>query len=84
MDKELVEKVVNYYHYLWSRQGDMDKEENCLEELPLTLRREVSFHVHREHINAVPFLSDLEEPVKDLLGLSLKSRIFMPTDGELY
>lgn len=82
MDKHLIEKVVDYYHYLWSRQGDMDEEESCLDELPLTLRKEVSSHINRNHINAVPFLHGLEDSMKDALGLSLKSRIFVPLDSK--
>jgi hypothetical protein len=82
MDRRLIEKVVNYYHYLWSRQGDMDEEESCLDELPLTLRKEVSAHINRNHINAAPFLNGLENSMKDALGLSLKSRIFVPMDSK--
>ena len=81
IDKQLIEKVVNYYYYVWSRQGDMDEEESYLNELPLTLRKEVSAHLNRVHINAVPFFNVLEDSMKDALGLALKSRIFMPNDN---
>jgi len=82
MDKDLIDKVVNYYEYLFSSKGTLD-EESVLNELPLPLRQEVSMHVNRVHIDAVPFLSGCDNAVKELLCLSLRVRVFMPMDSEL-
>jgi hypothetical protein len=81
MEKDLIEKVVNFYDYLWSRQGALD-EEAVLNELPPSLRQEVAFCINRVHIEAVPFLRTCDDSFKDLLGLSLRNRIFMPMDSK--
>jgi len=81
MSKDLIEKVVNYYDYLWSRQGALNEEE-VLNELPPSLRQEVAIHINRVHIDAVPFLRNCDDSFKDLLGLSLRIRIFMRTDSK--
>jgi hypothetical protein len=59
LDDDLIEKVVNYYDYLWSRQGALD-EEIILNELPPSLRQEVSVHINRYIIDSVPFFCNCE------------------------
>lgn len=81
LDDDLIEKVVNYYDYLWSRQGALD-EEIILNELPPSLRQEVSIHINRYIIDSVPFFCDCENSFKNLIGLSLRIRVYMPMESK--
>jgi voltage-gated potassium channel len=79
VDKDLVDKVMNFYDYLWSRQGTID-EETIMNELPGSLRQRVAMFVNSIHIEAVPFLSLSDDSTKELLLSLLKPRVFMPND----
>lgn len=71
---------MNYYDYLWSRQGAID-EMSVLNELPIPLRQEVLKHVNIAHIDALPFLQDSDTTMKNLLSSVMKPRVFMPNNA---
>ena len=79
MDREVINRVTSYYDYLWSRQDAID-EESIMDEFPWPLRQQVSIHLHRIQIDAVPFFENCEDSVKQLIVSILKPRIFMPMD----
>jgi len=80
MDDILIERVMNYYDYVWSRQGAID-EESILNELPGPLRQNVAIFVNQVHIDAAPFFTVCDDAIKELLVAILKPRVFMPLDS---
>lgn len=79
LQPSLVDKVQHYYDYLFSRQGGVD-EEATVDELPDPLRQKVALHVNGTSIDAVPFFSLCDEPLKQLIVSVLRPRVFLPGD----
>lgn len=80
MDRAILNEVVSYYDYLWSRQNAID-EESILDELPWPLRQQVGVFLHHSQIESVPFFATCEAAVKELIVSILKPRVFMPLDN---
>lgn len=76
--KPIIDRVVSYYEYLWSRQGSIDEEE-IMNELPLPLRQSVAIHVNQCHISSYLF-NYCDDSTRVAIALNLKPKIFLPTD----
>jgi CRP-like cAMP-binding protein len=76
--KELIDRVVNYYEYLWSRQGSIDEEE-IMNELPLPLRQSVAIYINKTNMSSALF-QFCDDSLKEFIASALKPRIFLPSD----
>jgi CRP-like cAMP-binding protein len=76
--KELIDRVVSYHEYLWSRQGSIDEDE-IMNELPLPLRQSVAIYINKKNIISSPF-QYCDDSLKESIALAMKPRIFLPTD----
>jgi len=79
IDRGSVNRVMSYYDYLWSRQNAID-EDSIMNEFPWPLRQQVCIHLHSSRINGVPFFSNCDDNVRELIVSILKPSIFMPMD----
>ena len=79
MDNILIDKVMRYYDYLWSRQGGID-ERTIIKELPGTLQHGVAMHVKGEVIN-IPYFSSCDDATKERLVSLFKPRVFLPSES---
>lgn len=80
--KELIDRVVNYCEYLWSRQGSIDEEE-IMNELPLPLRQSVAIYINKTNMSSSLF-QYCDDSLKESIALALKPRIFLPSDTIIY
>ncbi|MFP4508822.1 MAG: ion transporter [Spirochaetaceae bacterium] len=76
---ELQSRVNDYYEYLWnSRRGH--EEANILEELPLSLKTQIAYHINSEIIEKVPIFQGAgEQLIRDMI-LKLQPTVFLPND----
>lgn len=76
---ELQRRVNDYYEYLWnSRRGH--EEANILDELPLSLRTKIAYHINSEIIEKVPIFQGAgEQLIRDVI-LNLQATVFLPDD----
>eukprot|EP00814_Leptocylindrus_danicus_P018467 CAMPEP_0116042656 /NCGR_PEP_ID=MMETSP0321-20121206/25832_1 /TAXON_ID=163516 /ORGANISM="Leptocylindrus danicus var. danicus, Strain B650" /LENGTH=1504 /DNA_ID=CAMNT_0003523199 /DNA_START=812 /DNA_END=5322 /DNA_ORIENTATION=+ len=79
MDKVLVDKVIRYYDYIWSRQGGVE-EQAIMDELPGPLRQRVAMFVNGKDIEAIPFFTPCDEAVKEHILSMLVPKVFLPND----
>lgn len=77
---DLQKRIHDYYDYLWeSRRGY--EESKLLEDLPQSLKTQVSFFLNRDIIEKVPlFKSATREFIRDII-LNLKPVIYTPGDA---
>ena len=76
---ELKSKILDYYDYVWESRLGYD-ESDVLDNLPISLRREVSLHINRDIIEKVPlFRGASSEFFRDIV-LSLRLVVFLPGD----
>ena len=76
----LVQRVLRFYDYLWSRQGGINEEE-VMENLPGPLRQRVTMHVNGSVLDSVPFFNSFcDDTAKKLIVSVLKPRAFLPSD----
>jgi voltage-gated potassium channel len=75
----LQRRVYDYYTYLWENRLGYD-ESNVLDELPLSLRTEVSLVLRRDFIARVPFLQGASHDLVRDLALELRPVVYTPGD----
>lgn len=56
LDRELKDRITEYYETLWSRRKAMDSSALVMEDLPLELRADVADAIHKRLINMNPLL----------------------------
>jgi len=78
-DQELVDKILRYYDYLWSRQRGVDEVE-IMNELPGPLQQRVAMCVNGEALQSIPFFAGCDEGMQQYLVSMLKPRVFLPND----
>jgi len=76
---ELQGRVNDYYEYLWnSRRGH--EESTILDELPLSLRTQIAYHINSEIIEKVPIFQGAgDQLIRDVI-LNLQATVFLPDD----
>ena len=75
----LVEKVNDYYRYLWeNRMGH--PQEDSLSDLPASLHTEVALFLNRRILEKVPLFRDAGETFLRDVVLLLKPRVYLPGD----
>jgi voltage-gated potassium channel len=76
---ELRTRIADYYRYLWLNRLDQDESE-ILDRLPQSLRMEVSLHMKRDLLQAVPLFADASEEFLRDVALELQPLLFLPAD----
>ncbi|GMH89258.1 hypothetical protein TrVE_jg3161 [Triparma verrucosa] len=77
--QSLMDKVLRYYDYLWSRQGGVDEVE-IMSELPGPLQQRVAMCVNGVALNSIPFFESCDEGMQQYLVSMLNPRVFLPHD----
>ena len=79
--KDLENRVIKWFDYLWSNKQSMD-EESVLGMLPDKLKAEIAIHVHLDTLKKVRIFQDTEKGllVDLVLKLKLQVRIFFSTN----
>jgi len=78
--RELKEKILSYYNYLWTKLGGTDTKEQELSDLPGSLRDELSKCIKGPILAQVPFLEHSNPEVMKSIRAKLKPSIFLPGD----
>jgi voltage-gated potassium channel len=76
---ELRARIAEYYRYLWLNRLDQD-ESQVLDRLPPSLRMEVSLHMKRDLLQAVPLFAGANEEFLREVALNLQPVSFLPGD----
>lgn len=77
--KDLQEKVLSYYHYLWDKKRSV-AEESPISDLPPSLSLEVMLYLNRDMLMRVDLFKNAEENfVREAIQL-LKPLIYLPED----
>ena len=79
LNQSLIDRVLRYYNYVWSRQGGVE-EQSIMEELPAPLRQKVASFVNGSDIESIPFFSPCDDSVKGQLLSKLVPKVFLPDD----
>jgi len=74
---ELNDRVRKYYEYVWSRHRGLSHN-TLLQDLPLSLRYEVTHHLAKELLERVPLFRLSSDTLKHALLLSLEPQIIAP------
>jgi len=77
--KDLENRVIKWFDYLWSNKQSMD-EETTLGLLPDKLKAEIAIHVHLDTLKKVRIFQDCEKGLLVDLVLKLKLQVFSPGD----
>ncbi|GAU98447.1 hypothetical protein RvY_09593-2 [Ramazzottius varieornatus] len=77
--KELENRVIKWFDYLWSNKQSLD-EESVLSTLPDKLKAEIAMHVHLDTLKRVSIFQDVEPGLLVELVLKLKLQVFSPGD----
>jgi len=77
--QQLMDKVLRYYDYLWSRQGGVDEVE-IMSELPGPLQQRVAMCVNGVALNTISFFENCDEGMQQYLVSVLNPRVFLPQD----
>ncbi|XP_055339622.1 cyclic nucleotide-gated cation channel alpha-3-like [Paramacrobiotus metropolitanus] len=77
--KELENRVIKWFDYLWSNKQSLD-EESVLSSLPDKLKAEIAMHVHLDTLKRVSIFQDVEPGLLVELVLKLKLQVFSPGD----
>ena len=72
--KDLENRVIKWFDYLWSNKQSMD-EESVLGMLPDKLKAEIAIHVHLETLKKVRIFQDTEKGLLVDLVLKLKLQV---------
>lgn len=76
---DLQTRVRSYYDYLWESRLGYD-ESSVVEDLPPSLKIEISMHLNRDIIEKVPlFKGATDEFIRDIVSV-LKAHVFTPGD----
>jgi len=77
--KKLKQKVQNYYQYVWHNRMALSEHE-LLSNLPISLKTEISLHMHRSLIEQVPFFRNIgKDFISDIIS-QFQTRVFLPGD----
>ncbi|XP_013787594.1 cyclic nucleotide-gated cation channel alpha-3-like [Limulus polyphemus] len=77
--KELEDKVIKWFDYLWTNKQTTD-EEAVTSMLPDKLEAEIALHVHLDTLKRVRIFQDCEAGLMAQLVLKLKLQVFSPGD----
>jgi voltage-gated potassium channel len=72
-------RIAEYYRYLWLNRLDQDESE-VLDRLPPSLRAEVSLHMKRDLVQAVPLFAGASDEFLRDVALDLEPLSFLPGD----
>ena len=81
--KDLENRVIKWFDYLWSNKQSMD-EESVLGMLPDKLKAEIAIHVHLDTLKKVRIFQDTEKGLLVDLVLKLKLQVRTLFLFELY
>ncbi|HOP30370.1 MAG TPA: cyclic nucleotide-binding domain-containing protein [Spirochaetota bacterium] len=77
--KELQDKILSYYHYIWDKKKNVS-DENPLSDLPLSLSLEIMLYLNRDMLMKVDFFKNAEDLfVREAIQM-LKPLIYLPED----
>ena len=76
---DLRDRIADHYRYLWLHRLDQDEAE-VLEGLPTSLRTEVSLHMKRDLLQAVPLFAGASDDFLRDVALDLEPMVFLPGD----
>ncbi|KAM3867381.1 cyclic nucleotide-gated cation channel-like [Diretmus argenteus] len=79
VSKELEQRVIRWFDYLWTNQKAVDEQE-VLKSLPNKLRAEIAINVHLETLKKVHIFQDCEAGLLVELVLKLRPQVFSPGD----
>ncbi|XP_070554095.1 cyclic nucleotide-gated channel alpha-3-like [Ptychodera flava] len=79
VSKDLEERVIKWFDYLWSNKKTLD-EEGILKTLPDKLRAEIAIHVHLDTLKRVTIFKDCDPGLLVELVLKLRPQVFSPGD----
>ncbi|XP_077863386.1 cyclic nucleotide-gated channel alpha-3-like [Saccoglossus kowalevskii] len=79
VSKDLEQRVIKWFDYLWSNQKTLD-EEVILKTLPDKLRAEIAIHVHLDTLKRVTIFKDCDPGLLVELVLKLRPQVFSPGD----
>ncbi|XP_076362810.1 cyclic nucleotide-gated channel alpha-3-like [Tachypleus tridentatus] len=77
--KELEDKVIKWFDYLWTNKQTADQEA-VTSMLPDKLEAEIALHVHLDTLKRVRIFQDCEAGLMAQLVLKLKLQVFSPED----
>jgi len=77
--KDLQEKILSYYHYLWDKKKNVT-DENPLSDLPISLSLEIMLYLNRDMLMKVDLFKNSQELfVREAIQM-LKPLIYLPED----
>jgi voltage-gated potassium channel len=77
--KDMQEKVLSYYHYLWDKKKNVS-DDNPLSDLPVSISLEIMLYLNRDMLMKVDLFKDAEELfVREAIQM-LKPLIYLPND----
>lgn len=79
VSKELEERVIKWFDYLWTNKQSLNEEE-VLSALPDKLKAEMAIHVHLDTLKRVSIFQDCEPGLLVELVLKLRLQVFSPGD----
>uniref|UniRef100_A0A665V4V6 Cyclic nucleotide gated channel subunit alpha 1a n=1 Tax=Echeneis naucrates TaxID=173247 RepID=A0A665V4V6_ECHNA len=79
VSKELEERVIKWFDYLWNN-GKAQDEREVLRYLPDKLKAEIAIQVHMETLKKVRIFADCEAGLLIELVLKLRPQVFSPGD----
>ncbi|MCB1191555.1 MAG: cyclic nucleotide-binding domain-containing protein [Leptospiraceae bacterium] len=77
--KDLQEKILKYYEYLWQNRRGYD-ESSVLSELPSSIQMKVALFLNKDIFEKIPIFSGANEMIINELALNLKPVIYTPGD----
>lgn len=79
VSKELENRVIKWFDYLWSNKQSLD-EQSVTSILPDKLKAEIAIHVHLQTLRRVKLFQDCEPGLLVQLVLKLRLQVFSPGD----
>lgn len=81
--KQLIDKVKNYYDYMWGAQAGMEQK-SLFNTLPKTLKLELLLELTKESFKNIPLFKYSSTSLKNELLDSLELRIYTPGDSIMH
>jgi len=79
LGEDVIEAILRYYNYNWSRRsGVVDQE--IMNELSTPLRTHVALFINEGTISSVPYFTRCDDTMKQLIILALQHQQFIPSD----
>ncbi|XP_071956713.1 uncharacterized protein [Antedon mediterranea] len=75
-NKNLEQRVITYYNYLWLRNKGVDPD-SLFDGLPLSLKADVTLNLYQEMINKVPLFQDKEVGFQKMLSMCMRPVLFL-------